>query len=50
MEKYISFINEITEGLSLNFLNNKLKTNLNKNGNNKFDDENIELRDFKKKI
>ena len=48
-EKYISFINEITEGLSLNNLNNKLKTNLNKNGNNKVDDENIEFRDFKKK-
>ena len=43
-EKYISFINEITEGLSLNNLNNKLKTNL-----NKVDSENIEFQDFKKK-
>ena len=48
-EKYISFINEITEGLSLNNLSNKSKTNLNKNENNKVDDENIEFQDFQKK-
>ena len=48
-EKYISFINEITEGLSLNNLSNKLKTNINKKENNKVDDENIEFQDFQKK-
>ena len=48
-EKYISFINEITEGLSLNNISNKLKTDLNKNENNKDDDENIEFQDYQKK-
>ena len=48
-EKYISFINEITEGLSLNNLNDKLKTSINKNENNKVDDENIEFQDYQNK-
>ena len=48
-EKYISFINEITEGLSLNNLNDKLKTSKNKNENNKVDDENIEFQDYQSK-
>ena len=43
-EKYISFINEITESLSINNYNtnisDKLKTNINKNEINKIDDEN----------
>ena len=43
-EKYISFINEITENLSINNyyanISDKLKTNINKNENNKIDDEN----------
>ena len=53
-EKYITFINEITEGLSLsnilknnnnNNLSSKLKTNMKGNENNKIDDENIEFED-----
>jgi hypothetical protein len=46
-EKYITFINEITEGLSLNNEsknnNNKSKTNLKESGINKSDDENLEF-------
>ena len=52
-EKYISFINEITENLTLNNFNNtntniSNKLNTNKN-NNKVDDENIEFEDHSNK-
>ena len=53
-EKYISFINEITEGLSLNNVyknnnDNKEKSNIN-NLNNKLNDDNIEFQDHSNKI
>ena len=53
-EKYISFINEITEGLSLNNFyknnnENKVKSNNNKNENNKINNENIEFQDHSNK-
>ena len=53
-EKYISFINEITEGLSLNNFyknnnENKVKLNNNKNENNKINNENIEFQDHSNK-
>ena len=55
-EKYISFINEITENLSLNNHSNisdKLKDNINMNMNkkddNNIDDENIEFEDHSNK-
>ena len=53
-EKYISFINEITENLSLNTFNTNINTNIsdkkaNKKENNKITDDNIEFEDHSNK-
>ena len=57
-EKYISFINEITEDLSLNnfpknnnskHVSDNIKANINKKENNKVDDENIIFEDHSNK-
>ena len=56
-EKYITFINEITEELSLNNIDknnnnnisNKLKTNSKDKENNKIDDDNIDFEDHSNK-